>query len=147
MLLQAVVALVRSGEWDGSKPELFGYLAVSAVLVPGGLFLTVEERSRWGTLVLAAACLTLAVVVVRLRHRLGSRCLSRRARLRASGRGAGRLLVAVYAVFALSASSRAALQLATEFDRAPVAYLLSAVAAAVYLVATVALWRGARRLA
>jgi len=66
VVLQAGVALVRSGEWDGSKPELFGYLAVSAVLVPGGLFLTVEERSRWGTLVLAAACLTLAVVVVRL---------------------------------------------------------------------------------
>ena len=63
------------------------------------------------------------------------------------GRGAGRLLVAVYAVFALSASSRAGLQLATEFDRAPVAYLLSAVAAGVYLIATVALARGARRLA
>ena len=63
------------------------------------------------------------------------------------GRGVGRLLVAVYAVFALSASSRAALQLLTELDRAPVAYLLSAVAAGVYLVATVALWRGARRLA
>ena len=61
--------------------------------------------------------------------------------------GLGRTLVAVYAVFALSASSRAGLQLATELDRAPVAYLLSAVAAGVYLVATVALWRGARRLA
>jgi spore maturation protein SpmA len=68
-------------------------------------------------------------------------------RVRAVGSGAGRLLVAVYAVFALSASSRAGLQLVTEFDRAPVAYLLSAVAAGVYLVATVALWRGARRLA
>ena len=66
VVLQAVVALVRAGDWGGSKPELFGYLAVSAVLVPGGLFLAVEERSRWGTLVLAAACLTLAVVVVRL---------------------------------------------------------------------------------
>ena len=63
------------------------------------------------------------------------------------GRGAGRLLVAVYAVFALAASSRAALQLATRFDEAPVAYALSAVAAAVYVVATVALARGARRLA
>ncbi len=63
------------------------------------------------------------------------------------GRGAGRLLVAVYAVFALSATSRALLQLATEFSRAPLAYLLSAVAAVVYLVATVALARGARRLA
>jgi hypothetical protein len=66
VLAQAVVALVRSGEWGGSKGELFGYLAVSAVLVPGGLVLAVEERNRWGTLVLAAACLTVAVVVVRL---------------------------------------------------------------------------------
>ena len=66
VLAQAVVALVRSGEWGGSKGELFGYLAVSAVLVPGGLVLAVEERNRWGTLVLAVACLTVAVVVVRL---------------------------------------------------------------------------------
>jgi hypothetical protein len=66
VLLQAGVAVVRAGEWDGPKGELFGYLAVSAVLVPGGLVLAVEERNRWGTLVLAAACLTVAVVVVRL---------------------------------------------------------------------------------
>ena len=66
VLVQAVVALVQAGEWGGSKAELFGYLAVAAVLVPGGLVLAVEERTRWGTLVLAAACLTLAVVVVRL---------------------------------------------------------------------------------
>ena len=66
VLVQAVVALTRAGDWDGSKPELLGYLAVSAVLVPGGLVLAVEERTRWGTLVLAAACVTLAVVVVRL---------------------------------------------------------------------------------
>lgn len=63
------------------------------------------------------------------------------------GRGAGRLLVAVYAVFALSSTSRAALQLLTELSRAPVAYVLSAVAAVVYLVATVALYRNDRRLA
>jgi hypothetical protein len=63
------------------------------------------------------------------------------------GRGPGRLLVAVYAVFALAASSRAALQLLTRFDEAPVAYVLSAVAAAVYVVAAVALGRGLRRLA
>lgn len=65
----------------------------------------------------------------------------------ALGRGPGRLLVAVYAVFALAASSRAALQLLTRFDEAPVAYVLSALAAAVYVVAAVALGRGMRRLA
>ena len=61
--------------------------------------------------------------------------------------GPGRLLVAVYGVFAVAATSRAGLQLATMFSEAPVAYLLSAFAALVYLVATVALARSARRTA
>ncbi len=53
--------------------------------------------------------------------------------------GVGRLLIAVYAVFAVSASARASYQLATEFDQAPVAYSLSALAAVVYIIATIAL--------
>jgi cytochrome bd-type quinol oxidase subunit 2 len=57
------------------------------------------------------------------------------------------VLVAVYGVFALAAGARAAVQLSTRFAEAPVAYLLSALAAAVYLVATVALARGGRRTA
>jgi hypothetical protein len=61
--------------------------------------------------------------------------------------GPGRILVAVYAVFALSASARAGVQLATQFSEAPLAYLLSALAAVVYIVATVSLARGARRWA
>jgi cytochrome bd-type quinol oxidase subunit 2 len=61
--------------------------------------------------------------------------------------GPGRLLVAVYGIFAVAATSRAGLQLATRFGEAPVAYLLSALAAAVYVVATVALARSQRRLA
>lgn len=61
--------------------------------------------------------------------------------------GPGRLLVAVYGVFAVAASSRAGLQLATVFSDAPVAYLLSGLAAVVYVVATVALARSSRRVA
>jgi hypothetical protein len=61
--------------------------------------------------------------------------------------GPGRVLVAVYGTFALASGARAAVQLSTRFDEAPVAYLLSALAAAVYVVATVALARGARRTA
>ena len=61
--------------------------------------------------------------------------------------GPGRVLVAVYAVFAVSASARAGVQLATKFSQAPVAYLLSALAAAVYVVATGALARDRRRIA
>ncbi|MEU7990679.1 hypothetical protein AB0B56_38075 [Streptosporangium canum] len=65
----------------------------------------------------------------------------------AIGSGPGRALVAVYGVFALAAGARAAVQIATRFDEAPLAYSLSAFAAAVYVVLTVALARGDRRLA
>ena len=51
------------------------------------------------------------------------------------------LLVGVYAVFTLAAGARAGVQIATVFSEAPLAYLLSALAAVVYLVATVALLR------
>ena len=64
--------------------------------------------------------------------------------------GPGRLLIAVYALFALAASARAGVQIATKFHHAPVAYLLSAFAAVVYIVATVTLAVGtqaARRIA
>ena len=66
---------------------------------------------------------------------------------RSTAAGAGRLLVAVYAVFALSASARSLVQISTDFSAAPLAYTLSAVAALVYLVATVGLARDARTLA
>jgi hypothetical protein len=64
--------------------------------------------------------------------------------------GPGRLLVAVYGLFALSASARAGVQIATKFSHAPVAYLLSAFAGVVYILATVTLTNGsptARRIA
>ena len=69
---------------------------------------------------------------------------------RPTSSGPGRLLVLVYGIFALSASARAAVQIATAFSDAAVAYLLSAFAALVYLVATVSLARSgprARRVA
>ena len=58
-----------------------------------------------------------------------------------SSRGIGALLIAVYAIFAVSATARASFQLLTKFDEAPLAYSLSALAAVVYIVATVALAR------
>ncbi|MDP1878582.1 MAG: hypothetical protein Q8M17_13620 [Actinomycetota bacterium] len=63
---------------------------------------------------------------------------------RDTGTGFGRVLVVVYGLFALAATARSAVQLATRFDEAPVAYLLSAFAAVVYIVATVSLARGDR---
>jgi hypothetical protein len=48
--------------------------------------------------------------------------------------GPGRALAFTYGLFALAAGARSAVQIATDFDRAPLAYSLSAVAALVYLV-------------
>ena len=62
----------------------------------------------------------------------------------------GRVLIFIYGLFALSAGARAGVQLATNYSEAPLAYLLSALAAVVYLVATVCLAKGtetARRVA
>lgn len=58
--------------------------------------------------------------------------------------GPGRLLIAVYGVFALSATARASFQLITKFEEAPLAYSLSAISALVYVVATLALAKGER---
>ena len=53
--------------------------------------------------------------------------------------GIGRVLIAVYAILALAATARSVVQIATKFHVAPVAYLLSALAGLVYILATVAL--------
>jgi len=54
------------------------------------------------------------------------------------------VLIAVYLLFAIAATSRAGFQLVTKYDEAPLAYLLSALAAVIYIVATVGLARAGR---
>ena len=66
---------------------------------------------------------------------------------RTHARGAGRALVAVYGILALAAIGRSSFQILTRFAEAPVAYTLSAVAAVVYVVATLALALGWTRIA
>jgi cellobiose-specific phosphotransferase system component IIC len=61
--------------------------------------------------------------------------------------GNARVLVVVYGVLALAAVGRSGYQLATRFSEAPFAYGLSALAALVYVVATIALSRGNRLIA
>lgn len=61
------------------------------------------------------------------------------------GSGPGRVLVACYGILALAATGRSAVQLGGHFGRAPAAYLLSAGAAVIYLVATWAMLRGGAR--
>lgn len=59
-------------------------------------------------------------------------------------RGIGRVLVVVYAILAIAATGRSVYQIISKFDEAPVAYALSAVAAVVYVVATIGLALGRR---
>lgn len=60
--------------------------------------------------------------------------------------GAGRALIAVYALFALAATARASVQLIRDAGEAPIAYGLSAFSALVYVVATIALAHNGARM-
>ena len=53
--------------------------------------------------------------------------------------GAGRVLIAVYAILAIAATSRSLFELFTKFAQAPVPYVLSTFAAVVYCLITIAL--------
>lgn len=61
--------------------------------------------------------------------------------------GYGNLVIALYAVFALSATVRAAYQIYRKFADAPLAYSLSLLAGLVYILATIALVRGNYKMA
>ena len=60
--------------------------------------------------------------------------------------GAGRVLILIYGVFALSATARSMVQLIRDAGEAPLAYGLSAFSAAVYVLATIALAHNGRRM-
>lgn len=59
--------------------------------------------------------------------------------------GIGRVLVILYLVMAMAATGRSFVQIAREFDDAPIAYSLSALSAVVYILATLALILSERR--
>jgi hypothetical protein len=58
--------------------------------------------------------------------------------------GVGRVLIVVYAILAIGATSRAVFQMATVYSTAPVAITLSALSGVVYILATIALFRPGR---
>ena len=68
LLLQLLAVLVQIG--GGQRPQsqgaFAGYAVMTLLLLPGALALTVEERSRWASLVLGVACVTVTVVEWRL---------------------------------------------------------------------------------
>lgn len=68
LLLQLLGVLVRigGGQRPASTGAFAGYAVMTLLLLPGALALTVEERTRWASLVVGVACLSIAVVEWRL---------------------------------------------------------------------------------
>ncbi|WP_394217084.1 hypothetical protein [Brachybacterium vulturis] len=63
------------------------------------------------------------------------------------GRGFEIVLIAVYGIFAISATARSLVQVLRDFSFAPFAYLLSLLAAVTYIAVTIELVRRGRRSA
>lgn len=70
LLAQVVIAVVRivGGDRPDAVVTFVAYLVGSLLVLPAGAAWSIAERSRWGPAVLVAACLVLAVVVVRLQQ-------------------------------------------------------------------------------
>ena len=68
LLVQGGVAVAKllSGDRPDDLGAFGGYLLVSVLLVPGGAIWALEEKSRYGTLILAVVCLVSAVLQERL---------------------------------------------------------------------------------
>ncbi|MCE6999263.1 hypothetical protein LZG04_31315 [Saccharothrix sp. S26] len=69
LLVQAVVATVNVLGVDRGEMNLatfFGYLVAVVAVLPVGAFWALGDRSRWGAGVLAVACLSVPVMILRL---------------------------------------------------------------------------------
>jgi hypothetical protein len=70
LLVQAVVAMSRM--FGGDRPEqmatFVGYLLTAVLIPPLAALLGWSERTRWGSVIVAVACLVLPVMVLRLQQ-------------------------------------------------------------------------------
>lgn len=64
-LVAVVLLVVRGGRTVGGVAEIVGYLIALLVVLPVGAALAHGERTRYGSVVLAVAGFTLAVLVLR----------------------------------------------------------------------------------
>jgi hypothetical protein len=66
VMVLIAAGLLVAGEGPNELGTFVGYLFIALILLPLGTLWALAERSRWGTAVLAVACFTLVVVLVRL---------------------------------------------------------------------------------
>ncbi len=70
VLTQVVVAgvLLARGERPAGVATFVGYHLAALLALPAGVAWSVTDRSKWGMVVLTVACLTVAVLTVRLQQ-------------------------------------------------------------------------------
>jgi hypothetical protein len=72
VLVAVLVIVAVAGLFDGSRPAetstFAGYLLTTIAFAPTGFVLARMEPTRWGSLILGVACLTLPVLVLRLQQ-------------------------------------------------------------------------------
>jgi hypothetical protein len=70
LLVQAVTAMGRM--FTGDRPDqlatFVGYLLTALLIPPLAALLGASERTRWGSVIVAVACLVVPVMVVRLQQ-------------------------------------------------------------------------------
>jgi hypothetical protein len=65
--LAVSIALVATGnQAKGDTVEFFGYIITALIVPPAAIAWAVLERTRWSTLVLGVAGLTVAIMLVRM---------------------------------------------------------------------------------
>jgi hypothetical protein len=65
--LAVSIALVATGnQAKGDTVEFFGYIVTALIVPPAAIAWAVLERTRWSTLVLGVAGLTVAIMLVRM---------------------------------------------------------------------------------
>ena len=69
MQLVATITVLLLGDSSvGDAWEFFGYLLVALVVPIGGAFWALVEKSKWSTVVMGSAILTVVVMLVRMRQ-------------------------------------------------------------------------------
>jgi hypothetical protein len=146
--LEAMVLIRRSSRWarliGGDRPvelaTFVGYLLTAVLFLPAAAVLARMEPTRWGSVIMGGGGARGGRPLAAHDTGLDAAAMTQTA----INTGPGRVLVFLYGLFALAAGARAGVQIATKFHEAPLAYLLSAVAAVIYLIATIGFIRGGR---
>lgn len=70
LIVQLVGGIIRLATDDRQVAgfEFVGYLLTTALILPAAAFWALLERTRWGPAVLIVGCLTIPVLIIRLRQ-------------------------------------------------------------------------------